>query len=68
MKRVVAFYDMFDGIPDNAHYLFSRKVETPIDKVEESKITSVVSNNTDSVATAALININYYEVDEMDFE
>ena len=35
MKRVVAFLDMFDEIPDNGTYLFSKQVEILTEEKEE---------------------------------
>jgi hypothetical protein len=68
MKRVVAFFDMFDGIPDNAKYLFSRKIEKPESDTEETKVGKIVSTNPELTDESAIIFIHYYEVDEMDFE
>lgn len=69
MKRVVAFFDMFDEIPGNAKYLFSRRVEVPIPESEGQKNIQVISNNPEASAIEpAVIHIHYYEVEEMDFE
>lgn len=69
MKRVVAFFDMFDEIPDNAKFLFSRKVEVPLEETEEQKTARVISNNPEShIVEPAIIYTHYYEVDDMDFE
>jgi len=76
MKRVVAFFDMFDEIPDNAHYLFSRKAEMPLEEVnvpvaeiDEQKAAKIVSNNPKQIGNQSpIIYIHYYEVDDMDFE
>lgn len=68
MKRVVAFFDMFDEIPDNAKYLFSRRVEAPVDGGEDKKTSEILSNNPKTSETTAVIFVHYYEVDAMDFE
>ena len=34
-KRVVGFFDMFDEIPNNGKYLFSRKVEIVSEETDE---------------------------------
>lgn len=77
MKRVVAFFDMFDEIPDNAHYLFSRKAEMPVEELsaptveetDEQKPAKIVSNNPKQIGKQSpVIYIHYYEVDDMDFE
>jgi len=69
MKRVVAFFDMFDEVPDNAKYLFSRKAEIPLDDNEEQRAAKIVSNNAEVNATVqTVIYVHYYEVDGMDFE
>ncbi|HEY9706071.1 MAG TPA: hypothetical protein V6C58_26785 [Allocoleopsis sp.] len=69
MKRVVAFFDMFDEIPDNSKYLFSRKVEVPLEESEEQKTARIISNNPEAHnAAPAVIYVHYYEVDGMDFD
>jgi len=69
MKRVVAFFDMFDEVPVNAKYLFSRKVETPLEESDEQKVAKIVSNNPEANASIpAIVYVHYYEVDGMDFE
>jgi len=69
MKRVVAFFDMFDEIPDNSKYLFSRKVEAEIPENDDQKTARIISSNPDACSPdTAVIYIHYYEVDSMDFE
>jgi hypothetical protein len=69
MKRVVAFFDMFDTIPDNAKYLFSNKFEFPIPESEEEKTHRIISSNPQEAGShKAVIFIHYYEVDTIDFE
>jgi len=69
MKRVVAFFDMFDEVPDNAKYLYSRKVEIPLEETEEQKTARIISNNPEAHANVpAIVYVHYYEVDSMDFE
>lgn len=69
MKRVVAFFDMFDGIPDNGKYLYSRKVEVPMVETEDQKAQRIISNNPEiTEAGTAVIYIHYYEIDQMDFD
>lgn len=68
-KRVVAFFDMFDEIPEKATYLFSRKVEVPAAETEEDKTKRIISDNPESLMpTPYVLYIHYYEVDDMDFE
>lgn len=61
MKKVVAFFDMFDEIPDNAQYLFSKKVEVP-------GTTPVVENAVSelTIGTSGTAFVHYYEVDSYD--
>jgi len=70
MKRVVSFFDMFDEIPNNGKYLFSRKVELAMEEYEEQKAARIISNNPESleVANKAVVYVHYYELDDMDFE
>lgn len=69
MKRVVAFFDLFDEIPDNAKYLFSRKIEIPMSEDEEQKVNRIISNNPEANPNVpAIVYAHYYEVDGMDFE
>lgn len=65
MKRVVAFFDMFDEIPENAKYLFSRKAEAP---AKENVAPESEAGPANTPIEAAPIYIHYYEVDDMDFE
>lgn len=73
MKRVVAFFDMFDEIPDNAKYLYSKKMEPPVLEKEnltletEGGIVNLTAKNFDTEPIATLF-LHYYEVDGMDFE
>lgn len=68
-KRVVAFFDMFDEIPENAKYLFSRRVETPVENAEEGKASEILSNNPKGTENStAVIFVHYYEVESMDFD
>ena len=60
MKKVVAFFDMFDEIPDNAQYLFSKKVEVP-----GTQITEIASTEL-TILTPGTAFIHYYEVDYYD--
>lgn len=70
MKRVVAFFDMFDEIPDNATYLFSRKAEPSSMPAKENATpeTESAASNVSAENIKASIYIHYYEVDDMDFE
>jgi hypothetical protein len=69
MKRVVGFFDMFDEIPENAEYLYSRKVDVPLPETEEEKTARIISNNPEASTNApATIYIHYYSVDSMDFD
>lgn len=69
MKRVVPFLDMFDEIPDNSKYLYSRKVEISTEETEEQKNARPLSNTLETHAVQpAITYIHYYEVDGMDFE
>lgn len=70
MKRVVAFFDMFDEIPDNGKYLFSRIVEIPMEESEDQKAARIISNNPEAITTIskAVVYVHYYELDHMDFE
>lgn len=67
MKRVVAFFDMFDEIPENAKYLYSRSVEVPSAESDEEKAARII-NGSDTQPPSTIIYANYYEVDDMDFE
>jgi hypothetical protein len=73
MKRVVAFFDMFDEIPDNAKYLYSKKMEVPVAEKEnvvletEGAIVSLPAKELVAEPSTSLY-IHYYEVDGMDFE
>lgn len=55
MKRVIAFLDMFDEVPTNAKYLFSKREET----------LSPVTGSSNEVL--AVLYMHFYEVDNMDF-
>lgn len=69
MKRVVAFFDMFDEIPDNSKYLFSRNIEVPAEETEEQKIARLISNNPENqTSIPTVFCVHYYEVDGMDFD
>ena len=69
MKRIVAFFDTFDEVPDNAKYLFSRKLEIPIEETEEQKANRIISGVQDeNLNSPAILYMHYYEVDSMDFE
>lgn len=69
MKKVIPFLDMYDEIPDNAKYLFSRTVEIPSEETEEQKTARLISNNQEQIVNApTVIYVHYYEVDGMDFD
>jgi hypothetical protein len=69
MKRVVSFLDTYDEIPDNSKYLYSRKIEVPLDETHEQKTARIISNDPDSkVSAPMIIYMHYYEVNSMDFE
>jgi hypothetical protein len=69
MKRVVAFFDTFDEIPDSAKYLYSRSVEVPAEETEEQKTARIVSNNPEAhTLSPTVLYLHYYEVEGMDFE
>lgn len=57
MKRVLAFLDTFDEIPDNSKYLFSREQKVVLEPATETT-ESIVQN----------VDIVFYEVDSMDYE
>jgi hypothetical protein len=69
MKRVVPFFDTFDEVPDNAKYLYSRKVEVPSEESEEQKAARIISSNPEAhTMEPTILYWHYYEVDGMDFE
>lgn len=69
MKRVVSFLDTYDEIPDNSKYLYSRKIEVPLEETHEQKTARIISNEPENHTNApAVIYMHYYEVDGMDFE
>lgn len=70
MKRVVAFFDMFDKIPDNSKYLFSNKFEFPIEETEEQKNQRIISSNPipEEALPRVAIYQHYYEVEDIDME
>lgn len=44
-KRVVAFVDMYDEIPADANYLFSKEHSFALDETEEQKAHRIISGN-----------------------
>lgn len=66
-KRVVPFLDIYDGVPNNAKYLFSRRAEV---KVEEESATIFGECFALSAPVNGIIEtyVHYYEVSDMDFE
>ena len=66
MKRVVAFFDMFDEIPDDAKYLFSRRLENPLDN--KAQVSTDESQPQVAKSESAILFVHYYEVHSMDFE
>lgn len=66
MKRIIPFLDMFDEIPDNSKYLYSKKVEAPSEETDEQKAIRISAES--NVNTPPIMYIHYYEVDSMDFE
>ena len=61
MKRVVAFFDTFDEIPDSAKYLYSRKVEVPAEETEEQKTARIVSNTPEAhTLEPTILYMHYY--------
>jgi hypothetical protein len=69
MKRVVAFLDTFDEIPNSAKYLYSRKIEVPMEETDEQKSARIISSNPEShVQEPTILYMHYYEVEGMDFE
>lgn len=78
MKRVVAFSDIFDEVPANAKYLFSRRAdifetfkqpkENLILETEGGIVSVAPPSDIYKVETAPLLYMHYYEVDSMDFE
>ncbi len=67
-KRVVGFFDMFDEIPNNGKYLFSRKVEILSEETEEERAHRLIHPDTPTQHQANVVYIHYYELDDMDFE
>lgn len=67
-KRVVGFFDMFDEIPNNGKYLFSRKVEIVNEETEEERAQRLIHPDTPVSHHASVIYVHYYELDYMDFE
>lgn len=68
MKRVVAFLDMFDEIPDNGTYLFSKQVEILTGEKEEQGESEVKTGEELKEPKKMLVYFHYYELDHMDFE
>lgn len=69
MKRVVAFFDIYDEVPTNATYLYSRRVDVPIEETEEQKNARIISDNPEIHASAPVVfYMHYYEVEQMDFD
>jgi len=70
MKRVVAFFDMFDVIPDSAKYLYSNKFEFAPTEVHEEKMCKMISNIPSELQNdkKAVVFLHYYEVDTNKFE
>lgn len=67
-KRVVGFFDMFDEIPNNGKYLFSRKVEIVSEETEEERAQRLIHPDAQINHHASVIYIHYYELDDLDFE
>jgi len=67
-KRVVGFFDMFDEIPNNGKYLFSRKVEIPTEETEAERAERLIHPDAPIQTHASVIYVHYYELDDMDFE
>lgn len=64
-KRVVAFFDMYDEIPEKGKYLYSKSIEVPVVKKNNNLLTEEAIVSQDSSKS---LYIHYYEIDHMDFE
>ena len=68
-KRVYGFVDMFDDIPKDAKYLFSKEFILPLAETEEQKTNRIINgNDTDLSNNSMPIYKHYYEVNLEDFE
>lgn len=65
-KRVVAFVDTYDTVPDKARYLFSKEHSGPATETDEEKSRRIIDSNAPSPPSVYLYT-HYYEVDEEDF-
>ena len=69
MKRVIPFLDFYDNIPQNAKYLFSRKMEFDSPETEDQTVKRIISNNPDELSKEKIVIYqHYYEVNESDFK
>lgn len=70
MKRVIGFLDMFDKIPDNSKYLFSRNVliSFPIKENAVIETTGGALNLVPEEDSMQSTYIHYYEVESSDIE
>lgn len=67
MKRVVPFLDIYDGVPNNSKYLFSRKAEVKVEE-ESAAIFGECFALSLPVNGVVEVYVHYYEVSDMDFE
>lgn len=67
-KRVVGFFDMFDEIPNNGKYLFSRKIEIAAEETAEEKAERLIHLDAPTQHHSSVVYVHYYELDNMDFD